>query len=95
MSEIVKIVKQDKNKVELASFDYELPTEFEELEIIPGKDRALKMVRNQMKIEARASKDPRKEHKVREPGLAKLVKEFKEEGFSVEDLKEFIRIKRQ
>ena len=92
MSEVLKIKKHDKEgKVLFEGKDLELPTEYDELEVLPGREKTLKMVRNQMKIEARAAADPRREHKEREPGLKKVKEAAKEAGISYEDLLEFIK----
>ncbi len=94
MSEIIKVKKQDKGGADLVEFDLEVPTSFAELSTIPGEERALKMVRNQMKIEARAKEDPRKEHKERAPGMGTVKKEMEEAGITKDELIEFIRSKR-
>jgi len=97
MSETVTVKKEDKSGAELAEFELELPTDFDELEILPGKEKSLTMVRNQMKIEARAKKDPRRAAKgERKPrGVkAEVAKGLKEGDFTEADLIEFIKAKR-
>lgn len=91
MSEIVRVVKRDKERVVIKEFDYELPTSFEELEIIPGKDKALSYVRNQMKIMARALGG---EGKPRKPGKGKLLKEIEAAGITMEELLAYVREKK-
>lgn len=78
--------------------DFELPTEFEELEILPGKEAALKYVRNQMKIMERARY---KTHAgVKKPGAiskeaSKEIRDgLKSKTFSEEELIAFIKAKR-
>ncbi len=93
MSEIVKVKAEDKGGTLIAEFDLELPTEFDELEIIPGKKKSLKMVRNQMKIEERA-KYKKPEGKPREPGLKAVKAAAKEAGITYEELLAFIKDKR-
>ncbi len=99
MSETLKgIQKKDKEGNVLATFDLELPTLFEELEILPGKEKALQMVRNQMKISARAGEDPRSKGGKKgamSKGAAKEIREaLLAKDVSEEEMLEYIRGKR-
>jgi len=49
---------------------------------------------DKFEITTRAKNDPRTEHKERVPGMASTIKELKEAGFTIEDLKALIREKR-
>ena len=60
MSEKLMIQAKNAKGGVVAEFELELPTEFDELEILPGEEKSLTYVRNQMKIVARAG---HKEHK--------------------------------
>ena len=98
MSEKVMLVKRDKAGGVLAEFEFELPTEYDELEILPGKEKSLLYVRNQMKISARALEDPRTakgKPSVFPKGTQKAVKEALAAGdLTEEDLINFIKSRR-
>ena len=93
MSEVQRIKAENAKGDLIKEFDLELPTEFEELEIVPGKEKSLKMVRNQMKIEARAVYK-RPEGKPREPGLKAVKAAAKEAGITYDELLAFIKERR-
>lgn len=96
MSEVVKTQAKDAKGELIAEFDLELPTSFDELEILPGKEKTLSYTRNQMKIAARAGY---KEHKgkpsIFPKGTQKAVKEALAAGdLTEEDLIAFIKSRR-
>jgi hypothetical protein len=96
MSEKLQISAKDAKGTVIAEFEIELPTDFEELEILPGKEKTLSYTRNQMKIAARAGY---KEHKgapsIFPRGTQKAVKEALAAGdLTEEDLIAFIKARR-
>ena len=96
MSEQLMIQAKDAKGGVIAEFELELPTEFDELEILPGKEKALMYVRNQMKIAARAG---HKEHKgkvsIFPKGTQKAIKDALKAGdLTDEDLVAFIKSRR-
>ena len=96
MSEKLQISAKDAKGTVIAEFELELPTDFEELEILPGKEKTLSYTRNQMKIAARAGY---KEHKgkpsIFPKGTQKAVKEALAAGdLTEEDLIAFIKSRR-
>jgi len=96
MSEVVKVTAKDAKGELIAEFELELPTEFGELDVIPGAEKALTYVRNQMKIAARAGY---KEHKgkpsIFPKGTQKAVKEALKAGdLTEDDLIAFIKSRR-
>ena len=96
MSEKLMIQAKDAKGGVIAEFELELPTEFDELEILPGKEKSLAYVRNQMKIAARARY---KEHKgkvsIFPKGTQKAVKDALKAGdLTEEDLIAFIKSRR-
>ena len=96
MSEKLMIQAKDAKGVVIAEFELELPTEFGELEILPGEEKSLAYVRNQMKIAARAG---HKEHKgkvsIFPKGTQKAVKDALRAGdLTEEDLIAFIKSRR-
>ncbi len=96
MSEIL-MVKAENAKGELIKeFELEFPTKFSELEVIPGADKALKMVRNQMKIEARARyKTHKGKPSIFPKGTQKEIREALKAGDLTEEaLLEFIQSRR-
>lgn len=95
MSETLKVVKHNKDKELVREFELILPTAFAELGEIPGAEKALTMVRNQMKIEARA----RSGGEGRKPSILGKAKKavtdaLKGGDISVEDLIAFIKAKK-
>jgi hypothetical protein len=60
MSEKIPIKATTAKGEVLAEFEIELPTEFDELEVLPGKEKSLSFVRNQMKVNARTKYKPSK-----------------------------------
>ena len=96
MSEQLMIQAKDAKGGVIAEFELELPTEFDELEILPGKEKSLTYVRNQMKIAARAG---HKEHKgkvsIFPKGTQKVIKDALKAGdLTDEDLVAFIKSRR-
>ena len=96
MSEKLMIQAKDAKGGVIAEFELELPTEFDELEILPGKEKALAYARNQMKIAARAG---HKEHKrkvsIFPTGTQKAIKDALKAGdLTDEDLIAFIKSRR-
>ncbi len=96
MSEKLSISAKDAKGTVIAEFELELPTDFEELEILPGKEKTLSYTRNQMKIAARAGY---KEHKgkpsIFPKGTQKAIKEALAAGDLTEaDLIAFIKSRR-
>lgn len=97
MSEKLMIQAKDAKGTLIAEFELELPTEYEELEILPGKEKTLSYTRNQMKIAARAGY---KEHKgapsIFPRGTQKAVKEALAAGdLTEDDLIAFIKSRRE
>lgn len=95
MSEVLKVVKHDKEGALVRELELILPTAFAELGTIPGEEKSLMMVRNQMKIEARA----RGAGEGRKPSILgkakKAVTEALKDGdISVDDLIAFIKAKK-
>ncbi len=96
MSEILSIKAEDAKGVLIKEFELELPTEFSELAILPGEAKALTMVRNQMKISARAVyKTHKGKPSIFPKGTQKEVREALKAGeLSEKELLEFIRQRR-
>ena len=93
MSEQLMIQAKDAKGGVIAEFELELPTEFDELEILPGKEKSLAYVRNQMKIAARAG------HKgkvsIFPKGTQKVIRDALKAGdLTDEDLVAFIKSRR-
>ena len=96
MSEQLMIQAKDAKGGVIAEFELELPTEFDELEILPGEEKALAYVRNQMKMAARAG---HKKHKgkvsIFPKGTQKVIKDALKAGdLTDEDLVAFIKSRR-
>ena len=96
MSEQLMIQAKNAKGEVVAEFELELPTEFDELEILPGEEKALMYVRNQMKTAARAR---HKEHKgkvsIFPKGTQKVIKDALKAGdLTDEDLVAFIKSRR-
>lgn len=94
MSEVLKVVKNDKEGNLVREFELTLPTMFEELGSIPGEEKALMMVRNQMKIEARARTGEGRKPSILGKAKKAVTEALKDGDISVDDLIAFIKAKK-
>ncbi len=94
MSETLKVVKHNKDKELVREFELILPTSFDELVTIPGSEKALTMVRNQMKIEARARSGEGRKPSVLGKAKKAVTDALKDGDISVDDLIAFIKAKK-
>ncbi len=90
MAKIEKVKATDKEGNLIAEFDLELPESFDELGTIPGKEKALAYVVNQMKIVARAAYKGKPS--ILPKGSQTAIKSALEAGdISLDELMEFIK----
>jgi hypothetical protein len=96
MSEVLMIKAEDAKGNLIKEFELELPTEFGELASLPGEAKALTMVRNQMKITARATyKTHKGKPSIFPKGTQKEIRDALKSGdMTEEDLLAFIASRR-
>ena len=96
MSEQLMIQAKNAKGEVITEFGLELPTEFDELKILPGKEKVLVYVRNQMKTAARARhKEHKRKMSIFPKGTQKVIKDALKAGdLTDEDLVAFIKSRR-
>jgi len=97
MSEILIVKAEDAKGQLIKEFELELPTAFDELSVLPGEEKALSMIRNQMKIMARARyKTHKGKPSIFPKGTQKEIRDALKAGdMSEQDLLDFIASRRQ
>ena len=94
MSETLQVIKKDKEGNIVRQFEMILPTSFEELGEVPGPEKSLLMVRNQMKIEARARSGEGRKPSILGKAKKAVTEALKDGDISVDDLIAFIKAKK-
>lgn len=97
MSEIISVKAENAKGELIKKFELELPTSFSELGSIPGQEKSLSMVRNQMKIMARARyKTHKGKPSIFPKGTQKEIRDALKAGdMTEEDLLAFIASRRK
>jgi predicted DNA binding CopG/RHH family protein len=86
--------KQDSAVIWEGKFEIPDKGDWEAWEELLGVDKMDDWLVDKFEIAARAKHDPRREHRVREPGLRSVKKELEAAGMTYEDLIKFIREQR-